>query len=249
MSGRGNRVLARFYPESRLTGFARNDHRVVFYTIVNAFLKPHHRVLDFGAGRGKWADVETGFKQALTTLKGKCARIIGCDLDPAVGDNPLIDEAVLLEAGAPLPFENESFDLVTSWAVLEHIENPALIAAEIARILKPGGVFCAWTPNKWGYVGLGACLIPNRFHAGFVRKLDMGGRRDTDVFPTRYKLNTLGAVRKYFPASAFENMSFIHTGPPAYHGGSLMLARVWRVYNWLMPPAFGQCLYVVVQKK
>jgi ubiquinone/menaquinone biosynthesis C-methylase UbiE len=40
-----------------------------------------------------------------------------------------------------LPFEDASFDVVYSWGVIHHAESPALIVAEIHRILKPGGVF------------------------------------------------------------------------------------------------------------
>ena len=249
MNPKAKRVLETLYPESRLSGFARNDHRVLFFTLIHSVLRPEMNVLDYGAGRGKWAELETGYKRALTTLKGRCARLTGCDIDPAVRDNPLIDEAVVIEHDAPLPFPDAHFDIITSWAVLEHVDNPAAAAAEIARVLKPGGVFFAWTPNKWGYVGIGARLIPNRFHARMLRGLDTGGRRGEDVFPTRYRINTVGAVSRYFPADDFENLSFIHTGPPAYHGGNLLLARFWRLYNALVPPALGQSLFVVARKR
>ena len=38
-----------------------------------------------------------------------------------------------------LPVQSGSFDLVTAFDVLEHIEEDHLVAAEIARALKPGG--------------------------------------------------------------------------------------------------------------
>jgi 2-polyprenyl-3-methyl-5-hydroxy-6-metoxy-1,4-benzoquinol methylase len=40
-----------------------------------------------------------------------------------------------------LPFAKETFDVVTSFSVIEHQENKVLAAAEVARVLKPGGVF------------------------------------------------------------------------------------------------------------
>lgn len=39
-----------------------------------------------------------------------------------------------------LPFRDESFDAVISMDVLEHVTDPFAAAAEIARVLKPGGV-------------------------------------------------------------------------------------------------------------
>jgi SAM-dependent methyltransferase len=44
---------------------------------------------------------------------------------------------------------DETFDLVVSSAVFEHIDRPWLAAAEIARILKPGGVAITWTVWAW----------------------------------------------------------------------------------------------------
>lgn len=40
-----------------------------------------------------------------------------------------------------LPFPDASFDLVYSWGVIHHSENPAGIIAEARRVLKPGGSF------------------------------------------------------------------------------------------------------------
>lgn len=40
-----------------------------------------------------------------------------------------------------LPFENGFFDVVYSWGVIHHSEDPAQIIGEIKRVLRPGGVF------------------------------------------------------------------------------------------------------------
>lgn len=38
-----------------------------------------------------------------------------------------------------IPFEDESFDLILSHDVLEHVDDPSVSLREIARVLKPGG--------------------------------------------------------------------------------------------------------------
>jgi 2-polyprenyl-3-methyl-5-hydroxy-6-metoxy-1,4-benzoquinol methylase len=40
-----------------------------------------------------------------------------------------------------LPFTDSSFDVVTSFSVIEHQPDKALAVSEVARVLKPGGLF------------------------------------------------------------------------------------------------------------
>jgi 2-polyprenyl-3-methyl-5-hydroxy-6-metoxy-1,4-benzoquinol methylase len=41
--------------------------------------------------------------------------------------------------------DSESFDLVTMWDVVEHLFDPAAEIHQVARLLKPGGIFCVHT--------------------------------------------------------------------------------------------------------
>jgi len=47
-----------------------------------------------------------------------------------------------------LPFNNETFDLITLLAVLEHLDHPLSILKECARLLKPGGAILLTVPSK-----------------------------------------------------------------------------------------------------
>ncbi|HIE30065.1 TPA: class I SAM-dependent methyltransferase [Candidatus Poribacteria bacterium] len=53
--------------------------------------------------------------------------------------------------GHYLPFRSETFDAVILEAVLEHVQNPQQMVAEIRRILKKGGYICAAAPFLQGY--------------------------------------------------------------------------------------------------
>lgn len=50
-----------------------------------------------------------------------------------------------------LPFDDNSFDIITSLAVVEHLTSETLMSLlmETYRILKPGGNFILTTPSRW----------------------------------------------------------------------------------------------------
>ena len=49
---------------------------------------------------------------------------------------------------APLPFDDDSFDVVTSFQVIEHVDDVGAYLSEIGRVLAPAGVFVCATPDR-----------------------------------------------------------------------------------------------------
>lgn len=47
-----------------------------------------------------------------------------------------------------LPFNSESFDVITSFETIEHVDNPSLWIKESSRLLKKDGLFIVSTPNR-----------------------------------------------------------------------------------------------------
>ena len=244
-----NRILDSTYPEYAAGGFTAVDGAVQFYTRVNALITPDDTVLDFGAGRGRAFDPERNpFLRRLALFKGRVKRVIGADVDPAIHDNPGLDEALLIKPDASLPLGDETIDLIVSDNTFEHVDDAHAVAGELARVLKPGGWICARTPHRWGVIALGGRLVPNRFHARVVGRLQPG-RQGFDVFPTRYRMNTRRALKRLFPTTQFRHAVHGWTPEPAYHANSPALMAGFRALNWLTPPPLAPILMVFIQKR
>lgn len=236
------------FPETELVKFCRRQDRLLFFSIVNELICDDSVILDFGAGRNRFPEFGRHLNH-ISTLKGRCKRVIGVDPDPVVLGNDTLDLALVIEDDNRIPLEDNSVDLIFSYAVFEHLSNVEKIARELERVLKPGGWLCAWTPNKWGYVGIGSRMIPNTMHARFLRLVQPNSRVERDVFPVQYKLNTMRDVKKYFPGTNFVNYSFYFNGQPSYNFGSSVIAVFWLFYMAVMPRTFSQSLMIFLQKK
>jgi SAM-dependent methyltransferase len=241
-------VEYRVFPEMRAGGYCRVDHRMEYIVRVNALLRPDMVVLDFGAGRGKWQHDPVPLRRWLGDFRGRCAHVIGADADPAIAENPQVHERILLEIDRPIPLADASVDLISAFSVLEHIDNAPFYAAELARVLRPGGWLCAWTPNKWGYVGIGARLVPQRLHGFLLRRLEPR-REEEDSFPPLYLMNTRARLRALFPPAAFEDASYGYDGQPFYHFENAFIARLWRAVFWALPPGMQGFHMVFLRKR
>jgi SAM-dependent methyltransferase len=57
----------------------------------------------------------------------------------------------IIAVGDQIPFMENTFDLVISQAVLEHVQEPTQVVAEMIRVLKPGGKIYVEIPFLQGY--------------------------------------------------------------------------------------------------
>lgn len=189
----------------------------IFRHEILAVLRPEQVVLDLGSGRGVVAAMN---------FRRRVRRVIGIDVDMAISQNAFLDAACMGDA-AKLPFPGQTFDVVFSDNVLEHLEAPDLVFREVARVLKTGGRFFVKTPNRWHYVTVMARMTSLRVHAWFNQRR---GRDRDDTFPTLYRANTARDLRALARQSGLilEMVRLIEGRPeylrwstPSYVGGWL----------------------------
>jgi SAM-dependent methyltransferase len=169
-------------------------------------VEPNMTCLDFGAGRGNVKQLD---------LRGHVERVAGVDPDPAVFENPFVQEAKVLDlATQRIDFPDATFDLAYADNVFEHIPDPEITFAELFRVLKPGGVLMAKTPNLWHYMPMIARLTPAWFHRYYN---SLRGREEQDTFATLYRANSRRRVRKLAAGAGFEVASIdVVEGRPEY---------------------------------
>ena len=178
------------------------------------------RLRDLVASSARWLDIGCGH-QVLQPWRFESERgivasaqdVVGLDLEiDALTRHRTIRKRVSGNLDR-LPFADASFDLVTANMVLEHLENPAGPLTEIARVLKPGGVMLALTPNLMGYQAMLARCIPEWGKRRLVKVLQ--ARASHDVFPAYYRINTDAAIKRVAAVSGFGQASVEHVSTEA----------------------------------
>lgn len=93
------------------------------------------RVLDVGAGDAPYRELFRHVEYVTT------------DWSESVHDDAVASD-VIASADA-LPLASESFDVVVSTQVLEHVPEPQRVLAELYRVVRPGGTLLLTAPLAW----------------------------------------------------------------------------------------------------
>jgi len=108
------------------------------YHLAKPFIKGD--LLEFGCGEGRGVEL----------LAPLADSYIGIDKIQSVIDHLVEkypDYEFMSGVFPPFPFEDNSFDTIVTFQVIEHVKNDAGFIEEIHRVLKPGGQALITTPN------------------------------------------------------------------------------------------------------
>lgn len=136
-------------------------------------------------------------------LAAHCKSIFGMDL--AATSNRSI-KALVRGSLYHIPFPDNSLDLITCRMVVEHLDRPADAFRELARCLRPGGALVVMTPNLLNYAIFGNLVatkvMPEKLRLRIVHESD--SRADEDIFPVRYKANSMRRLVHLFSACGLQ---------------------------------------------
>ncbi len=105
-------------------------------------LRSGDRVLEIGCGIGS----------VVFKLSGQGYDVIGTDISGeaiSYGLKKYGDIRLEVQPAEALPYEDESFGVVLSFDLFEHIAATETHLSEVRRILRPGGHYLFQTPNKY----------------------------------------------------------------------------------------------------
>ncbi|MEX2245379.1 MAG: class I SAM-dependent methyltransferase [Dehalococcoidia bacterium] len=147
-------------------------------TTLDRFQSVDPRLLDIAA-TDNVVDIGCGTGRHVLELAKAPANIIGAD----ISSEDLLKGRYLIEimrrrrevqarvhwmqaAGEHLPFADGAFDRVICTETLEHVEDDALLARELVRVLKPGGILAISVPDEYSERLFWKLSVNYRTHVG-----------------------------------------------------------------------------------
>ena len=209
-------LFDKYYPKPRFEGGT-----LPFYRLCRESIAPGSRILEIGAGP------TNNCSRTLSEI----GQVTGVDIDPDVRSNKYLLQAVVYDGGK-MPFEDATFDACASNFVLEHVEHPLDHFREVARVLRPGGVYCVRTPNLFHYVSMTAHLLPHSIHLMLANRLRGLGNDAHDPYPTWFRSNTRSKLRKLCRMAGLGEPQIIMLEPePSYGRAHPILFYTFMAYE------------------
>lgn len=167
------------------------------------------RCLDIGPGTGRWMQY---------LLRQGASAVAAVDFSAEVLDRvaPIASEVHKVDVeNERLPFEDDTFDVVLAFMVLEHLKDPSLFLDEVIRVAKPSALVLMTIPNISSFqsrVRLLLGLLPvaiaqDRTHVSFytigeLRDLFVDRDADVEIIPTGFSLHPFDRRKLQIPTGS-----------------------------------------------
>lgn len=145
------------------------------------------RVLDNGCGLGTYLEAMAPISKERVGLEIEFERAATAHLHA---------DLVVQAVGEELPFVANSFDLILSNEVIEHVKDDLIALSEMVRVIRPGGRIVIFCPNRW---------YPVEQHGIYWRgQYKFGNIPLVNYLPNRLRKRLVPHVRTYTNSSLKE---------------------------------------------
>lgn len=97
-----------------------------------------------------------------------------------------------------LPYPDNTFDVILSHEVMEHVPDDRAAAVEMARVLRSGGRIVLFCPNRWYPFETHGFYWRGRYHFGNIPLINYLPRRWRDRLAPHVRTYTSGDLRRLF---------------------------------------------------
>lgn len=187
------KIPSSFELEEHYKGYGRNDY------LSPITIKRYHELLDqmeVYRKTNKLLDVGCGIGYFLEVAKERGWEVYGTEFtDRAI--EICEGKGIIMQQGKlnPIKFETESFDVITSFEVIEHINNPIEELSNFNTLLRKGGLVYITTPNF-------NSLLRYRLKAAY----------NVITYPEHLSYYTPSTLKKVFKACSFRSQKIQTTG-------------------------------------
>lgn len=197
--------LARYYPAAYYRGEGRRFPALVEYVQRSLYGRRARQVHQAHGGKGKVLDIGCGPGFLLREFRALGWDVQGTEFseESAAHARNLLKLPISVGDIVELNFDASSYDAIVMWHVLEHMRDPQRTIAEVARLLRPGGLFMCALPN---FGSVEAQLTEDKwFHLDVPRHLH---HFTENALTTLLALHQFTLIRASFFALEYDYFSF-----------------------------------------